>query len=208
MNDKIDIELAEDEELARAKAWWKENGSSIIAGILIGTTIVLGYNYWKSYQEEHAQEVAGLYESFLQAPADSAKLEALQAVDEDAVLTQVAKMAAAKEAFSRQQYEQAENLLQGVLDAGPDEGLRAVVVVRLATAYLADNKPDQALALVEAQKASGRPLFQGRLDELKGDIYLKKGDPEKARASYQSSIDALTEAGQPVALIQLKLDNL
>ena len=50
MNDKIDIELAEDEDLARAKAWWKENGSSIIGGVLIGTVVVFGYKYWQIYQ--------------------------------------------------------------------------------------------------------------------------------------------------------------
>ena len=68
MNDKIDIELAEDEDLARAKAWWKENGSSIIGGVVIGTCLVLGYNFWQSYQEDLAREVAQLYEQYALAP--------------------------------------------------------------------------------------------------------------------------------------------
>ncbi len=95
-----------------------------------------------------------------------------------------------------------------MLDTKADDGLRSVAVLRLATVYLADSKQDAALALLDAQSNSGLPLLQARVQELQGDIYLQKGDADKARGFYESSIVSMQQIGQPFVLIQLKLDNL
>ena len=208
MNDKIDIELAEDEDLARAKAWWKENGSSIIGGVLIGTAMVVGYNYWNTYQEKHALKVAQLYESYSQAPASSEALDALLGADKNSAYAQLARLEAAKAAADSEDFEQAEVLLAGLLDNSPDRGLEAVAVLRLATVYMAGGKLDSARDLLEQNTDSGLPLMQARVDELLGDIYAQSGDRDKARMHYESAAASLTETGQSAQLVQLKLDNL
>ena len=208
MNNKIDIELAEDEDLVRAKAWWKENGTSIIAGIVIGTIIVVGYNYWKTYKENHALQVAELYENYSSAPENTEGLDALLQADSNAVYAQLARMKAAKQALDTEQFEQAEKLLGEVLTASDDQGLRAVAALRLALVYLAQNKPAEAISLLDKQTDLTLPLMQARISELKADAYLQQGDIRKARELYQSSVDLLSEAGQAANLVQLKLDNL
>ena len=208
MNDKIDLGMAEDEDLVRAKAWWKENGSSIIGGILIGTTMVVGYNFWQSYQDKHASEVAVLYEQYTQSSDSGAALGALLEVDDKTSYAQLARLTAAKLAMDAGDAEQAEILLKAVLESKSDEGLRSVAVLRLATVYLANDKQDAALKLLDAQPDNGLSLFQARSQELRGDIYQRKGDAGKARESYASSISALQQLGQPASLIELKLDNL
>ncbi len=208
MNDKIEIELTEDEDLVRARAWWKENGSSIIAGIAIGTAMVVGYNYWQSYQEKRANEIAQLYEAHLQAPADEAALNALVDTSASSTYAQLARMTAASEAAKAGQYDRAATMLEGILADSKDSGLTAVAVLRLATVYLAQDNNDAAITLLDKQPKSSLPLQQARMDELKADAYLQKGDAAKAKALYQSSIDALAEAGQPGTLVQLKLDNI
>jgi len=208
MNDKIEIELAEDEDLARARAWWKENGTSIIGGIAIGTAMVVGYNYWQSYQADHAEKVAELYEAQTRAPDDEVALNALIDLDGESTYAQLARMTSAREAMDAKQYDKAESLLKGVLTSSKDNGLKAVATLRLATVYLAQNKSDEVIKLLDAEANSDIPLQQAREDELKGDAYLQKGDKEQAGALYQSSIDALTEAGQAGGLVQIKLDNL
>ena len=62
MNDKINIEIPEDEDVARAKAWWKENGSSIIGGVVIGTALVVGYNFWNQFKDTKAEQASVLYQ--------------------------------------------------------------------------------------------------------------------------------------------------
>ncbi len=208
MNDKINIGIAEDEDLVRAKAWWKENGSSIIGGVLIGTVMVVGYNFWQSYQEKHASEVAALYANYNNSPDDSAALDALLEVDDKATYTQLARLTAAKVAMEADDLELSESLLQGILSSQSDDSLRSVAVLRLANVYLANDKPDAALDLLDAQPGAGLPLFQARVQELQGDTYLLKGDAEKAASFYESSIAAMQLLGQPYVLIQLKLDNL
>ena len=208
MNDKIEIELAEDEDLVRARAWWKENGSSIIAGIAIGVVMVVGYNYWQSYQDNRANEVAQLYEAYVQAPNDEAVLDALVDANASSTYAQLARMTSARKAADDQQYDQAAALLKEVLASGTDSGLKAVAALRLATVYLSQNKPDEAIQVLDAQADSDIALQQARMSETKADAYLQKGDQAQARALYQSSINALTGAGQPATLVQLKLDNI
>ena len=208
MNDKIDIGIAEDEDLVRAKAWWKENGSSIIGGILIGTVMVVGYNFWQSYQEKHAAEVAGLYAQYEQSSGSAAALDALLEADDKATYAQLARMTAAKTAMEAGEFNESEQLLKSVLDSKTDEGIRSVATLRLAMVYLANNQQDAALALLDAQSNSSLPLMQARAQELQGDIYLQKGEVDKARGFYESSIASMQQIGEPIALIQLKLDNL
>lgn len=208
MNDKIDIELAEDEDLARAKAWWKENGSSIIGGVLIGTALVVGYNYWKTYQENHALKVAELYESFSQAPGGGEALDALLNEDKRSAYAQLARLEAARAAADNQDFDQAKSLLTGLLDSSPDAGLEAVAVLRLANVHLAGGEVDAARELLEGYTDSGLPLMQARVEELLGDIYAQGGERDEARTHYESAIANLARIGQPAALVQLKLDNL
>jgi len=208
MNDKIEIELAEDEDLARARAWWKENGSSIIGGIAIGTAMVVGYNYYQSYQADHAEQVATLYEVQTQAPDDEVALGALIDLDGKSTYAQLARMTSARKAMDAKQYDKAESLLNGVLTTSKDNGLKAVATLRLATVYLAQSKSDEVIKLLDAQASSNIPLQRATENELKGDAYFQKGDKEQSAKFYQASIDALTEAGQSAGLVQIKLDNL
>jgi predicted negative regulator of RcsB-dependent stress response len=208
MNDKIDIELAEDEDLARAKAWWKENGSSIIGGIVIGTILVFGYNFWQSYQQEHAREVAQLYVEYSRAGEDSGTLDSLLEADDSVAYSQLARLKAAKVATDAGEFETAEQLFISVLDSKTDSGILAITSLRLAMIYLANDKPDEALASLEKYSNSNLPLMQARVEELKGDIYMQRGDIEKARSHFETSVGLLTELRQPLQLIQLKLDNL
>lgn len=208
MNDKIDIELAEDEDLVRAKAWWKENGSSIIAGIVIGTALVVGYNYWQTYKANHAREVALLYETYNKTPQDTDALNQLLESDSATMYSQLARMASAKQALEEENFEQAENMLNEVMTTSDDLGLQSVAALRLAAVYLAQDKSDQAISLLDKQTVLTLPLMKARIAELKADANLKLGDSQKAKDLYESSIALLTESGQPATLVQLKLDNL
>lgn len=208
MNDKIDIEIAEDEDLARAKAWWKENGSSIITGVAVGTAMVVGFNFWQTYQDKQTLEVAKLYETYADNSQTSDTLEALLEKNSDAVYAQLARFKAAKTAVDNSQFEQAENLLNDIINSKTDEGLRLVATLRLANVYLAQNKLGEVLILLAEKGQTDLPLMQGRVSELMADAHAANGDIEQAKAAYLVSIERFTQTRQPVVLVQLKLDNL
>lgn len=208
MNDKIDISLAEDEDLARAKAWWKDNGSSIIGGIAIGTAVVIGYNFWQKYQRDHAQEVASSYQTYQNSPDDKAAFKKLVDIDSDAVYTQLAYLTQAAKETKNEQWEDAEKTLQTLLSLNVDSGIYEIAQLRLATVFLAQNKGKEALTLLNQTDYKPQTLFSARLHELKGDAQLNLGNKEQARTLYQISIDASDDIGLPSSLIQLKINNI
>lgn len=208
MNDKINLELTEDEDLVRAKAWWKENGTSIVGGVLIGTALVFGYNYWQTYQEDQQREVAQLYTDYSRATDDKAILSTLLEVNDSAAYAQLARLKAAKVAADAGEYDSAEQLFSSVIASKADSGLRYIAALRLATVYLANDKSDDALALLEKNSNPDIPLMQARIDELMGDIYFQQGEAEKARSRYESALSLFSNTRQPLQLIQMKLDNL
>ncbi|MFO7642581.1 MAG: tetratricopeptide repeat protein, partial [Candidatus Competibacteraceae bacterium] len=38
----------DDERVDDLKKWWKDNGASIIAGIVLGLIAIFGWQYWNS----------------------------------------------------------------------------------------------------------------------------------------------------------------
>ena len=48
----------DDEQVERIKNWWKDNGSSVIAGLVIGIGGLLGWRYWVDYKANVAAEAS------------------------------------------------------------------------------------------------------------------------------------------------------
>ena len=51
----------EDQQLEELKKWWKENGSSIITGVVLGLAILFGTRAWFGWQERTAQQASAVY---------------------------------------------------------------------------------------------------------------------------------------------------
>ena len=62
-----DIVLTEEEQAERVKAWWKENGSSVITGAIVGLGLIAGYNYWQDWQRQDTEAASAAYEDLLDA---------------------------------------------------------------------------------------------------------------------------------------------
>lgn len=67
--------VARDPELERAKVWWQEHGLAIVAGIAIGLSAVVGFNYWQNYQQTRAESASVLFEQLRSATASAAVAE-------------------------------------------------------------------------------------------------------------------------------------
>jgi predicted negative regulator of RcsB-dependent stress response len=57
----MDIHASEKEQVEALKKWWKENGSSLITGLLLGAAILLGGKAWFSYRETQALSASNIY---------------------------------------------------------------------------------------------------------------------------------------------------
>jgi predicted negative regulator of RcsB-dependent stress response len=68
---------------------------------------------------------------------------------------------------------------------------------------LAQGKHDEALKIIPSDSGS----FKSAFDEVKGDIYLAKGDKEAAKLAYSQALLALPLDSNNNALLQMKLDD-
>ena len=56
------LQFSGDPDMDRAKAWWNEHGRSIVGGVVIGLSAVVGFNYWQNYQQTQAGDASILFE--------------------------------------------------------------------------------------------------------------------------------------------------
>ena len=46
--------LTEEEQVEQLKKWWKENGLSIVGGVVVGLALVFGWRSWQHHQLERS----------------------------------------------------------------------------------------------------------------------------------------------------------
>ena len=63
----------EEEQVEALKSWWKENGKSLIMGVVIAVAAVFGWRGWNQYQDDFAANASAMYESILNPVANHPK---------------------------------------------------------------------------------------------------------------------------------------
>lgn len=199
--------LNEDEQVEAIKNWWKANGGAIIAGIVIGLTAIFGWRYWNAYQDGLAEEASRRYDAAAAAFAGADALKARehgQTLLEDFPDTPYAALAAlllARLAMDEGDTGKAVEHLRWVIEQAEQAEMKTIARLRLARVLLAENRLDEAEA--ELRQVAD-PAFAGEREELLGDLYAARGEPDKARQAYETA-SAASGAGP---MLQLKIDNL
>lgn len=198
----------EEEQVEDLKKWWKENGKSIIAGLVIGIGAVVGWRGYNDYRENQAQKAAGDFEQLLgsvQQGRTESVMKAGDALKNEYRSTPYAGLAAlamAKVAVEQGDHELAKEQLAWVVDHGGSEEMRTIARLRLARVWFQLGEIDAALALLEGFDANE---FVAAYEELRGDLYRAKGQLEKALDAYQKALLANTQTRE---LVQMKIDDL
>lgn len=195
---KTDAEKAEE-----IKAWWKENGKSVFAGVAVAIAGVFGWQQWQTHQKEQTLEAANLYYEISQAFAED-KTAILKDEFKSSPYASLAGLNAAKHYVESKNYTQAISELQWVTDNASDANLKATAQARLARLLIAENQLDEAIKLLDGSYPTS---FNALISELKGDLALAKGEKSKAAEAYQKAISEL-DTGTPPRYLQMKLDNL
>lgn len=189
----------DDEKVEELKAWWKENGTSVIAGVALAIAGLFGWEYWKDYKTRSAEAASALYAGMKDNPA---QLQALQSDYPSTPYASIASLKAAQQHAEKGEYEPAAAALRWVIDNG-NEDYKPLASLRLARTLLAMNKPDEALQLVEQEYPAA---WESVVTELKGDVYTAQNKPAEAREAYDRAL--LTSDGGSTDFIRMKRDNL
>ena len=186
----------EEQELEALKKWLKENGPSLLLGLVIGVGGLFGWRYYLDYKTGHSAEASDRYQSLLQQVVSN-KVDEFTAVQADQLrkdfadtpYAALASLAQARSEHDNGNDEQAISHLDWVMKNAATPELEHTARLRMARILLAQNKLDEAGTILEKPYPDG---FTAAYEELKGDLYVARGDTDKARIAYDKAISAST----------------
>ncbi len=196
----MDANLTDEERLEVIKKWWRENGSSIITGVVLGLAVLFGGKAWFSYQETNAQSASNIYLTLMSsleagdAMGVAEKTDLLVAEYGSTPYATLAALAMAKIKIEAGELNDAQAQLRWVLDNSKSDIFKDTARLRLARVLVAMEDLDAAEALLQ-QPVSGA-AFDPLYTEVRGDVQIARGDISAAHAAYQQAL-AATAVGSP-----------
>lgn len=205
------LDLHEQEQVDALRAWWKENGTWLLAALVIAAAAFAGMRIWQSWQAGKAAGAATLYAQVeQQMGSNDAKriANAAQAVVDQypsSAYASRAELLAAQASMHAKNSDQARMQLQWVIDNASEEGLQSVARLKLAALLLDEKKYEEALGLLASKHPAA---FDALYADLKGDVLLAQGKKDEARVAYQAAFDKIDATNTYRNLIQMKLDSV
>jgi len=214
---------SDEEQLEALQNWWKENGSSLLTGVVIVLVVFFGNRYWLGSVQANAEAASALYDGIMERMAVNVNAEIndedLAAIEEnydelrnsfpDSIYARYGAMMLASAYVSKANYDQAaaelnwvmENQELGFMQSAEPE-LFLITRLKLARVRLAQEQPQAALDLLSVVDPG---VLAAGFAEVQGDAYTQLGQLEQARAAYQRAIGLGPENA---SLIELKLRGL
>lgn len=204
----MEVYASEQEQIEAFKKWWKENGTALIVGAVIGLGGLFGWQFWHKYKDRRGAAASSRYEVVL-GDVQSGKTD--QAIAEGKALIErydatpyaaLAALTLAKIYVDKGEAGAAEQQLRWVLDHGHSAEVKNVARLRLGRLLLNGGKLAAVRTLL---KGVDYGAFAGSYEELLGDLAVAAGEPAKAREAYLKALSA-NPASAPI--VRLKLDDL
>ena len=173
-----DIHLTEEEQVERIKQWWKQNGLSIVIGIVGGLALVFTYQNWQERKVKTTEKASALYEEIAtNTQPDMAELTAQSTqFKQDYANTPYAEKVAfitAKHAAEKGDLETANTELSWVVENSKDSFNQHLARTRLATVLIEQQKLDAAKQLVNI---TDKGSFESNYLEAEADIARLQND--------------------------------
>lgn len=206
----------EEEQLEAIKRWWKDNGTSLIAGVAIAAAGVFGWNAWQNYQDNRAEAASVRYQELVNLTTSNANDEAMLAQARDVateitdeydgtLYSELAQLLDARLAVQQQDLESASRALEQLIDDSSRLYVQSLARLRLARLAIAGDEPQEALDLLQQPIVDA---LAAQRDDLRGDAHFALDQHEDARNAWQNALTLAQEQSQPLYGVQLKLDDL
>lgn len=200
------------EQGERVKGWLRENGGSILMGLVLAFGGLFGFKQWQLWQVNKSRQAAAEYQTMAdylaedQLDAAVANYETLKTEYPSSAYLPLANLQMAAARIDAGQPELATALLEQAMNEGEPEPLRVIARTRLARLKLDLGDPEGAMELLDG--AASEAGFESRFAEIRGDIYRAQGETGRAIEEYRKALE-LQETGigyRP--LLEMKLEAL
>lgn len=207
----VDIHVSERDEIETLKRWWKDNGTAVVLGLIVGLGGLFGWQYWQAYRAARAELASigfqDLMASLVGEDAARARAVGAKLLSEhpDSGYAALAALALAGLSVGEGKEEEARAHLLWVIEHGRPRALVHVARLRLARLALAGGDTAAARAHLEALP----PLNDdAAYQELRGDLLAAEDRRDEARTAYLRAIELAAGRQVDTEDVELKLDAL
>lgn len=208
----MDIPASEKEQVEALKKWWKENGSSIITGLLLGAAILLGGKAWFSYRETQALSASNIYAQMMAAAnSNDTEIARKQASDLIANYTgsayaPLASLLLAKLAVQENELAAAQAQLQWALDHASSTEVKHTARMRLVRTMIEQQQYVPAAQLLASVTDAG--AYRYLYTELEGDLAMAQNKPQEAARAYKQALEFMPAQAPNQAFLTAKYENV
>lgn len=202
----------EQEQLEALKKWWKENGTSIVSGLLIGLALLLGGKAWFGYQDRQAANASNLYAQLMNA-MQSGKDEEARAFANQIIsgysstgYAPMTALALARIAANSGELEAAQAQLQWALDHSDSPEVKHMARQRLIRVMISQKNYAAAQQLLDS--AGDQGAFKYQYSALRGDLAKAQGQLAEAAAAYKDALEQMPPDAPDAALIRVQYEML
>ena len=172
--------------------WVSENIKFIIAGILIGISIPLLWNYMDYKADQKNLAASDLYYKLIDIESADTEVEEikdkLKSEHDESIYEVLSNFISAKKEFENKNYDLSMNYLQEIINIDSNDTYNSLAKIKIAIIYVEKKEYDNALRKLDEVKM--QKSFKQVLSEIKGDIYKYKGDKIKSLKFYDDAINA------------------
>lgn len=199
----------EEQQVEALKEWWKQNGTAVISGAVLGIAALGGWRAWDWYQEKQATEASDIYANvqgaLLQNDTESLGTEA-ETLREQYKSTPYAVLVTLHEAKIQSEKGDlgaAAESLRWAMDNSSQKSVQNIARIRLARVLVADSKLDEATTLINHNLPDA---YASLVNEIRGDIFFAKGETEQAKQAYDQALESAD--ANSVEYLQIKRNDL
>jgi predicted negative regulator of RcsB-dependent stress response len=204
-------DLEEQEQIAKLRAWWNENGTMVIVVVVACLVTIAGFQGWRYYRYQQAVSASKLFQQLEEAGSakDHKRVRDIATQIEGSyrgsTYAALAALSAARASIDTGDLAAARTHLKWVIDNAGEEELVQLGRLRLARVLFDEKQPAEALAMLDAKTGDA---FTGLYADLRGDILMAQGKAAEARSAYRLALDRSDPQSAYRAVLQAKLDAL
>ncbi|MGH8251362.1 MAG: YfgM family protein [Steroidobacteraceae bacterium] len=204
----VDEYLSEREQAEQFRLWLRENWIWLVTGVALVVGGYYGNRWWESRQASRALAAEARFSAMLDALSGNKREEGVRIGTEvtgefaGTPYADQAELMLARLDAEAGEFAKAERRLARVAGESDDPELALVARLRLARVQLAQGEHGQALATLDAAQ---QPVIEPRIEELRGDVQLARGERSAALASYRRAQAAASSETAAAGLLDTEL---
>jgi len=208
----MDVNASEKEQIETLKKWWKENGSSLITGALLGLSLLFGGKAWVNWKDTQAQNASNVY-THMQSALKQNDIETARSQANDLISNHtgsgyapLAALILARLAIQDGEIAAAQGQLEWALEHARTPQFEHIARSRLVRVLIDQKEYAQAEAVLADIADVGQ--YRYIYTELHGDLAFAKGETERAAVAYRDALATLPAQAPNAAYLRVKYENL